>query len=325
MSIVASEIKRYKSVVVSDGSTNGGRMSAVESVSNTSQNVWPAAYSAELTAGSTKYRKLYHKVANDDDLTLSSTQIYLSAPTSGDDEVYLFEGTQTDTQADISGPDLYGAGLLDGAVTAGATTISVAVADGAVTIFRDADTIRLCETSGTSSTAEFATVSGAPTVVADVVSLDLASGLSNGYSTAASCASVIDAGDIECSVSAATVTSASGTFDTTEISVDNIGGVYDTFTFTFTSATDFGCVGAAEGSLGSGAIGSSFAPNNSDFTKPFFTVATGAWGGTFASNDTVAVTLSPAAAPIWEKRVIPAGAASLAGNSRTVYVDGESA
>jgi len=61
------------------------------------------------------------------------------------------------------------------------------------------------------------------------------------------------------------------------------------------------------------------------FTKPYFTIPAAAWGGTWANGETVTFITHPASIPIWEKRVIPAGANSLAGNKRIIVVRGESA
>lgn len=50
-----------------------------------------------------------------------------------------------------------------------------------------------------------------------------------------------------------------------------------------------------------------------------------AFGGTFATGDTIAFTTQPAAIALWYKRVVPAGASSFSGNQVIVGIDCESA
>ena len=70
MTILDSELDFYKAETNDDTTSNGGRMSAIEIISGVLQNVWPHAFKAERDAGSTKFRKLFCKVSNDDDDTL---------------------------------------------------------------------------------------------------------------------------------------------------------------------------------------------------------------------------------------------------------------
>ena len=328
MSIVAAEIKRYKSATVNDTASNGGRMSANESVSGTSGNVWPDASEAERTAGSTKYRKLFHKIANDDDLTLSTGRVFLERVTPGDDEIYLFEGTQTDVQSGIATPDLYGAGALATSVLASATSFNCSVEDGAVTIFRSGDTVRISDkaTVTASGNEEYHTLTGTPTATGDVWTLAITGTLANTYSNSDTViSSVIESGDVACAISGVVETTASGTFDENSVTFDNIGTIYQSWTITFSDASNFSVAGDVVGSVGSGNISSTFSPTNADFSKPYFNIPAAVWGGTWAAAETVVFISSPAAVPVWEKRVIPAGASSLAGNSRIVVVSGESA
>ncbi|MBF0171737.1 MAG: hypothetical protein HQK87_11755, partial [Nitrospinae bacterium] len=70
MPIQSSELRFYKSATVSDASSNGGRMSANEIPDGVKNNVWPDVPQGERLAGSTKFRKVFFKVANDDDIRL---------------------------------------------------------------------------------------------------------------------------------------------------------------------------------------------------------------------------------------------------------------
>ena len=131
MSIVASELKLYAPALVNDTTANGGVMSSTEIVGGIKNNVWPDVPQAERTAGSVKYRKTFLKVANDDDLALTTARIFVETPTPGDDTVVLMTGTQTDTQAEADDYSrFYGAGALDADVSAGAGSLAVNVETG---------------------------------------------------------------------------------------------------------------------------------------------------------------------------------------------------
>lgn len=153
MSIQSSEIKWYKSVLVNDTTANGGVMSSDEIVDGVKNNLWPDVPQAERDAGSTKYRKTFIKVANDDDLTLIDPRIFIETRTAGDDNIVLMAGSQTDTQAEADDyTRFYGAGDLDGDVAAGDGVIVVTVesgnGDGGQAIFQDGDLIRISDKTG---------------------------------------------------------------------------------------------------------------------------------------------------------------------------------
>ena len=87
----------------------------------------------------------------------------------------------------------------------------------------------------------------------------------------------------------------------------------------------FTCTGSATGAVSGGAIGGDFAPNNPDFGKPYFTLRTAGWGGTWAADETMIFTTVPAAEPLWFKQVVPAAASIVAGNSFEIAIDGQTA
>ncbi|MBF0310825.1 MAG: type II toxin-antitoxin system HicB family antitoxin [Magnetococcales bacterium] len=84
--------------------------------------------------------------------------------------------------------------------------------------------------------------------------------------------------------------------------VDHIAGIEQTWTITFTSATDFTCAGDTVGSVGTGSRNSAFAPTNPDHARPYFTLPATGWGGTWASGNILSFKTHPATIPIWEKR-----------------------
>jgi len=329
MAVVRAELKVYKSAVFNDQPTNGGRMSATESPTDVVGNLFLDAPEAERTAGSTKYRKIFFKNENDADETLANPRIYVESHTPGADEIFLFPATQVDVQSGISSPDLFGSGKLDANVSAGVSIITVLTHDSALIIFRDTETIRISDKADIdgSGNEEFHVISGTPTFGGDIATITIVGTLVNAYlATAARVQSVIDTiSDLVATFASVVVVSTSGTFTSaSNLTVDNIGGVNDSWTITFSSATAFDVTGTNEGAVGSGTISSTFAPTNADHSKPYFSILAAAWGGSFLSGDTVDFDTVPAAQPIWCQRSIPAGAGSLSANKAVLLLDGES-
>lgn len=334
MTILDSELQCFKSAVVNDTTANGGRLSATRVISGVVQNVWPHVLKAERDAGSTKYRKLFFKVSNDADETLLSAQLFLDGPTAAGDYVTMFAATQRNTRADITGAERkYGAALLQADAGAGSSTLVLEVEHADLAgMFLDGDTVRVTNkatpTSGT-GTEELVTVSGEPVVAGTQVTLTLAAPLANAYSTASGsrAASVYNVGDVLCTFDNWVETTAAGTYDETVYPpiLDNIGTVEQTWTLTFSDATNFTVAGDTVGSVGAGNISTNFTPNNPDWSKPYFTLDAAGFGGTWANGNTIVFQTHPAAVPVWEKRVVPAGTATMANNRVTAVFMGESA
>lgn len=336
MSILSSELKEYKAAVMDDSAASGGRLTANELVDGVKNNLWPDADSAERTAGSTKYRKTFKKIDNAGNLALQNSVLFVETQSPGDDAVTIFPATQRNTKADITGSERqYGAGQLNADVSAGAGSVDVLVEDPADPIFADGDLIRISDKAdveaGTGNEEYIRLASPAGLSFAgSVATLTFAAGvtLQNAYTAASTrVAACIEAGDIQTSADNWAETSAAGTYDeaTYPPELDNESTVEETFTLSFTGATTFDVIGDTLGNLGSFSTGADCAPNNADFGKPYFTLRSAGWGGTWANGDTVVFQTHPAAYPIWNKRVIPAGAANMSGNNNIVAVRGESA
>lgn len=329
MTILDSEIKFYKSATVGDTSANGGRMSSSEIASGAAANVFAAVDNAERVAGSTKYRKVFCKVANDADETLHNGRVFLEVQSTGEDVVTFFPATNTDTQAAITGSeDQYGAGVLDANVSAAATEIDVLCEPGNTDIFRDGEVIRISDKEDIddeSGNEEFVTISGTPSVASDVATITFTPALENAYlASVTKVSSVHEHGDVEVTVDNFVVTSAGdGDYDDEFLTGDAIGSVQQTWTLTFTSATDFGIVGDTIGSVGTGSTGAGASPNNPAFTKPYFVLDSDGFSGTWAAADTIVFQTHPAAAAVWMKRVVPAGAAAAAASTAVLVLDGE--
>jgi hypothetical protein len=331
MSIQQSELVWRKPALVSDTTSNGGRMTHTAIASAVKNNIWPDVPQSERTAGSTKYRKVHIHVANDADLTLIAPKVFVETYTPGDDSVTIFPGTHTDTQATITGSErLYGCGQLNANVSASASEITVLTEGAALNFFRDNDTIRISNKTSIDDNVgieEFHTIDGAPSYTGNVATITLDGTLANGFSASNTrVASVYMPGDIKGTVASWVETTVSGTYNegTYPVLVDSIGGIEQNWTLTFSSATAFSVVGDTVGNVGSGNVSSDFTPSNPNFSKPYFKLSAAGWGGTWANGQTVTFTTHPAAIPIWYKRIVPAGASSLSGDKVVVAITGES-
>lgn len=331
MSILAAELIWRHPQERSDFGSNGGRMTATPIPSAVKNNIWPDVPQSERTVGSLKYRKAHIHVANDDDLTLVRARAFIETYTPGDDTVTIFPGTHTDTQSAITGTEqLYGCGQLNVDVLAAAATMDVMTEDATLDFFKDGMLVRISDKTDVDDATgneEYVTIVGAPTYVGDVATIAFTPALVNGYAAASTrVASVIESGDTAASYAAFVVTSTAGTFDDTThpVLLDHIASVEQSWTLTFTSATEFTIVGDTLGSLGSGNTSSNVQPNNPDYSKPYFIMNAAGFGGTYVAGDTITFTTSPAGIPVWYRRAIPVGANSLTGDKVIVGIDGES-
>lgn len=334
MSIQASELVWRKSSVVVTGATNGNVMGTAVSASGAKNNVFPDVPSSERTAGSTVYRKMFILVNNSESdgngnlgLALIAPKLFVETRTPGDDAVNLFLGTQSDTEADLTGSeDLYGMGVLTNPVSGGASSITVTVEDwSGLPIFRNGDTIRISDKTDINDAGnneEYHVINGVPSPSGNQITLTLTGTLANGYSAGAKVSSVIEPADVECSVDGFS-NNGTGTFSAAGITTDNTGTIEMDWTLTFDTSTAYTVRDSSAQSVGSGNVGSDFTPNNPN-GGTYFTLLSASFGGTFTGNDTIDFSTHPAAIPVWYRRDVPAGASSLSGNSVIVAVDGES-
>lgn len=331
MAIAASELVLYKSLTITDTSTNGGRRSNDAIVSGAVNNLFALVLPEDRVAGDRQVRKIFPSVDNDDDLTLYQGRLYIDAPTPGDDWCTMFIGTQRDTMADHGTVSKrYGCALLASNATAGASTLIVNVEDATIAgMYTDGDTIcitdRTIPTRSASGNREFHTISGTPVVVGAQVTITIAGTLANSYTTANSArvASVIELGDITAGADNWVETGA-GTYDETTYPVlpDNLGTIEQTWNLTFSDATTYTVTGDTVGSVGSGTVGSNFAPTNTAKSKPYFTLRSAGFGGTWATGNTIVFQTHPAAGAVYLDWVIPAGAEAIDNNRFTVVFTG---
>ena len=343
MSIVRSEIQTvYGPANISDTPSNGGRMTSNVIPDAVLGNLFPPAGSAELTAGSQRFRKAYYKnenieippIAPPTGIALQFARIFVERFTPGEDEYMIFEGTQLDTENDLTGSEpLYGCGQLNADVTGGATSVDVAVHDwSAFPIFRNGDLIRLSNKADIDATGltEFVRIHPVTAITEslDVVTLPLETALVNSFlAVNTRVLSVIESGDVIADFDTFIVTSgATGTYDEigNPVEHDNVATIQQAWTLDFTSATNYDLTGDIVGAVASGNVSSDFGPTNSDFGRPYFTLRSAGFGGTFQAGDTITFNTSPASRGIWALRDIPAGSSSFSGNDATTQFEGES-
>jgi hypothetical protein len=325
MPITASDfVWRYPRIVSTTPATNGGRMAGGAIGDNVKNALFPDVTQAQRDAGVTHLRKAFIHVSSSSTISLLDAKVWIGSPTESDDFVVLIPGTQTDTEVDATGR-CYGAGALYTSASASAGSISIVpdgIGDfGVLEPFQAGDEIVISDgTNAEHHTIDTVTNNGT------YLTLALTGTLSNPFDQADTVvASVIEVAEVVASVDSVVVSSASGTLDSTALIAHNRGATRDTITLTFTSATEYSAAGLVAGDLGIGTTNSSFAPSNPSTSGPRFTIPSTAWGGTFADGDDVEFELHPAAIPIWYRRVVPAGADSLANATVSVTVTGESA
>ena len=330
-----ADFKPYYPVNVTNTSAHGGRMSNNMIISGQEENVFRNKSTADRAAGVIEYEKIFAKAADDADAVLVVARAYLAKPCEGDDWCTIFAGTQTDTLNDITGwgtgadsKTKYGTAWVTTNVTAASRTIKVTVdnavmlAAGVDRIFRvggkcklaDDSNIEEIEISAVSETGLEITI----TTVADIT---------RGYTVAAHSrlSSIMEIGTVQTS-SVAVGHTGGADYNHTGYAplLDNIGTLEEQIVFTFADATNFTAVGDTLGSLGSGTVSADFTMTNTALSKPLAKMYAAGWSGlTIAAGDTFTLRLHPAAAPIWQKRQTPAGAASISYSNVNLVVTAE--
>ena len=322
MSISASDIKFYKAANNNDLVSNGGVISTTEITDNSLNNLFPNISSADRIAGKTRYRKTFMRNENVEDLTFENTEIWIGSKSTADDYFQLKAGTDSDTQAEADDyTDWAGAGTLDSAVGSGETSIAVDYDTNSGVFSGENVTVHLDDGSNEANVD----VVGTPSWVGNTATFTISGELGYNFDTDTVVSTVVDLGDIETSSDSWTETSSAGTYDesTYPLVLYNVGTVTDSWTLTFSDATNFSVTGTITGSVGSGDINSDFQPSNG--SSYYFKIDKDGWGGTWADGDTVTFDTVHAGKGLWAKEVVPAGIASKSNNTIRLDWKGESA
>lgn len=326
MPLLATDIIFRKSRLISDlePAQNGGRMSATAIADGVKNALFPDVTQAMRDAGATTWRKVFIHMANGDTTAMTDARACLAGPSPAGTYVLIYPGTASDTEADItSSYRPYGVGTMTEAINPGATSIILAGEDPeAYAIeqpFRVGDAIRIAE----GAAEHFDTLLNVVYNVDNTITLTLQTGVGQSFTAAAVVTSLVQASSIAASVDGLSVTSTAGTLDPAGIELTNKGAIEETWTLTFTTATDYTLTAVGLGEVGTGNTASDLAPINPDMAVPYLTLRSTGFGGTFAAGDGVTFSTRIAALPLWYKRVTPPGTSTAANDGVAVNIMGE--
>ena len=332
-------------LVVNKALANGRKSHEVIN-SGVVENVFPHVTSAQRASGIEWNVKTWWGLTNTDNYALIDPEAYQDKPTlSPYDYVLQWESAprtandQASLEAEFATADLFGSAVLAVDIAAVDSTIQVDVkhADclpgGDHDFLKDGYPLRICSHSTATATdgAEVTrTISGTPTYSGLRVSITLDSAVGQAFTVAAGTrvsTMIRPTGDMEPSYGTIVKTSSGGVVDDTTypIELDNKGTIEEDWTLTWTDATHFTLSGDTRGSMGSGTVGTEFAPVDSLTSRPLMTIPADMLSGTWTAGDTIEFTTHPAGLPIGQKRVVLAGALSLANNKATQVLAGEAA
>ena len=337
MGVDVLEVKLFRALTNNDLGANGGRESYNEIVSGVMNNLFPNVSQGERTAGVTRYRKMFMRNTDDEQFFLFNSRFWVDKISTADDYYRIAVGTPTDTQADIGAYKFVGTGRITVARTAGQTQIFVNFGDDDLDgVLVPGDKLYITSKKTVDDTGhddEFAEIDSI-SWAGSVATIGLVDPLQFSYPVSfvdvityyTRVAVYLELGDLTSFADAHVVTSASGTFDSVNNPVegDNESTVEDSITVTFTSPTAFTVAGTFLGALGGGVIGSDFAPTNPSTSRPYFTIPSAGWGGSWIAADTLEFDTHPASGAIWVKEEVPAGAGAFSNNVVEMAFYGES-
>ncbi len=150
----------------------------------------------------------------------------------------------------------------------------------------------------------------------NTATIKLADTLSNDFVTTNTVIGMcLSLGDLEATKTFGSEVLQVGSFTTDAIVLTNKGTVEQQWTFTFTSGTEYTCVGDTVGSVGAGNISSTFAPNNPNQGFSYLSIPAACWAGVTAiAGNTVIVSTHPSSYGIWWKENVPASTAAYSNN-----------
>jgi len=324
--ITENDIGLYRCFENSTSSNNGGPITTKKLESNTIENIFKNIGDLERLSGSAVYAKVFWKLDNLDNTSLTNAFMYMSRYTVGGDHITYFLGTNSDTQIGITGTErYYGAGPLLINATSGSTALIVKPeSTSIIEIIKTGDDIVV--TNGLNWERH-----NNITVVLNNnnINITLAAGdsLVNSFNTAdTSVTSICNIGRITGSTTKPETTSLNGRYDGDTYAVEhrNKGGLEQIWTLTFVNTTQYSCRGNTVGYVGMGSTVVDFAPINTALNTPYFMLRKAGFNNLFKNGDVITFTTHPAAQGIWFKRTVPAGTTSSA-NVFEFAIHGESA
>jgi len=127
MPVQVSDMKMYKSSIITDTDINGSVMGTQEVLSGQRHNLFPRVTQTERTTGITRYRKEFLKNNNVDNDIAYDALIYLESKSNAGDHFAVASGTDTDTQLDVTTSDRIwvGCGSVATTLSGGETSIDI--------------------------------------------------------------------------------------------------------------------------------------------------------------------------------------------------------
>lgn len=323
MSVAASDIYFFKALTNNDLTSNGGRISTVEISDNVLNNLFPNVTDSERTSGKTRYRKLFIKnQAAASGEILINPRLWIGRQSDGGDYFRIKKGNDTDIQsAAVSGENWSGAGVLNAGISSGESTIVVDfdTNDG---VFSGESVLMSIGSGGVRDTI---TALGPISWAGNQATFDISGEMNYNHSAGEIVATIVELDDLEVVSHSWVETSASGTYNEGSYPVGLYpkGSVTDSWTLTFSDATNFSVSGAATGSVGSGDTSTDFQPANG--SSYYFKINASGWGGSWQAGDSITFQTVHSAKGVWVKQVTPAGTSSIASSVVTLEGTGESA
>jgi hypothetical protein len=327
--ILPNEIVTYPSISIVDGDANGGRMNHLIELPNNAVGVFPDILEAQRLDGrigtNALTQKVFRCVRNAENKTYTDALLYLGFPFDAAGHVLeITPATHTSVWSDVKSLRRYGVGNLSNAPAfngaTGKTTIVVQTAGSGFNHFQVNDEIIITNqlsTTDSTGTMEVLTIESATYVGTEctiIVNGRLRynyqpTRLSGGVTINTRVASCAPMGDVKCGFSASANSSAAGTFDPSKILARNMGAKHQTITVQFNSATTFTAISNQSeigSSVVSGSVAATWEPQD-NFGQPMLSVPSEAWGGTWASGDSIQIHITPPAMPVFLVIQVQAG------------------
>lgn len=301
-------------------SRNGGRPTGIQISNNVEGNIWPSVTSAQRKSGVVQAEKVFAKNTNANNESGMNPWMALSIPNKTDEYEYVVMADQDGFQSDLTGNERrYTASALAEAAQIGVTQIKITLDEPTLLdCYQVGDDIviynsnlSLANTSCVYEFAKIAALSSTGTTV--TITLD-GTGLEHAYTAQNGIVSGIikfphDFGPRVDNI----VQTGTGTynFDDNPLELDNVGTIRQNWTITYNGDGTVDVTGDDQGSLGNFPIDQDVAPQNTQFSKPLFTLSVLGHGTAHVAGDTIRFSTYAAVLPLWWFKVVPQNCGSI--------------
>lgn len=326
MPIAANNVQFFKAQVNDDTANNGGLISNTLIADGVKNNIFPDASKNERLNGSTKYRKVFLGLRNPDSTAAIDVKLFVLRPTQAQDAILMVEPYSDGTQRWINQSNRrWGAGTLVADALVGATSLTVTPEQSIYDVYQVGDTLAITTRNESNPTAlvDYYQISA---VVADGANKTIT--LNRGLDNAMPAGAVVSSCVFSTTLGAQFYPNdAQGTFDTTKVILNNAGTVDESWGVLFTSPTEFNLFQTSSGEtpIATGSISADFSYINPATNRPYFTLPTTFFNGTYVAGNYCTFGTESASLPFFLERIIPPGTDYAAGNSVLLAVELESA